>query len=48
MNKYYIWYTTPDGDHSKCWVPAASKQEAIEKAMREYDDIARIDSVIKQ
>lgn len=48
MKYYIIYYTTKSGDHSKVWVNAKSKEDAIQQAEREYWDIANIDCVTER
>lgn len=47
MNKYYIDYTTQDGDLSHIWVTANDEAEAEAIARSEYWDIYSIIDIRK-
>ena len=45
MKKYKVWFTTTDGDNSKEWCYAESKEDAAKQIQQEHWDIQSIDLV---
>lgn len=45
--KWYIDYTTSDGDYCHIWINADTKEEAEREAYREYWDIDHIVNIRK-
>lgn len=45
MKRYKVCYNTTDGDYSKCWVEASSREDAIRQVYDEYWDVKDIISV---
>ena len=47
MDKYLVRFTTKGGDYDKEWCYAESREEAVDKIVREHWNVERIDWVEK-